>query len=334
MQIATRPGCCRRLFARLMLAFCLALPVAPPAGFAAGGQEGAGGQDPDRSLYWSLSRDGEVAGFLLGTIHSEDPRVLAFSEEFVSQLGSNQVFAMEMVPDLPTLQRLTEYMQYPDGTTLVERIGSERYERVQVALASYSVPADWIAHMKVWAVMMTLSVPPPETGFFMDFSLSLRAAGAGLKVVGLETLDQQLAFLEDMPMEQQVELLDQALDEYDQVGAIHARMVSSYLDNDLQALVGQVDEQLAALEPQARSYFLSQGIEARNRRMLSSMLSYLDGQRVFIAVGALHLPGPAGLLALLRDSGYELTPLPLPFSAAEAGRQAEQDGEQEAADAP
>ena len=30
----------------------------------------------DSAIYWALSRDGEPAGFLLGTIHSEDPRVL------------------------------------------------------------------------------------------------------------------------------------------------------------------------------------------------------------------------------------------------------------------
>jgi len=288
----------------------------------------------DSALYWALSRDGRPAGYLLGTIHSEDPRVLDFSEEFANELKANQVFAMEMVPDLPTLTRLTEYMHYQDGTTLEQRIGPERFAQVRAALADYRVPADWIARMKVWAAMMTLSVPPPRTGLFMDFSLSLRAAGSGLKVVGLETLEQQLSFLEQMPGEQQLALLDQALDEHARVAEVHDQMIKNYLANDLPSLAGQVDDQLAALAPEARQYFMTEGIEARNRRMLATVLPLLRESRVFVAVGALHLPGETGLIALLRGQGFELAPLPLPFSTTQGGGEPKQDGKHETADAP
>jgi len=273
----------------------------------------------DTALFWSISRDGEPAGHLLGTIHSEDPRVLDFSVVFIDKLSSNQVFAMEMVPDLPTLQRLTEFMQYQDGSTLESRVGAERYAKLQSALSQYQVPSDWISRMKVWAAMMTLSVPPPETGFFMDFSLSLRAAGAGLKVVGLETLEQQLSFLEDMPMGQQLELLDLAIAENEKVRDIHQQMVNSYLAGDLQALRAQAEEQLDQIEPDAKQYFMKQGIDLRNRRMLQSLLPQLHSNRVFVAVGALHLPGETGLIQLLRTQGYQLKPLPLPVNDAEPG---------------
>jgi len=273
----------------------------------------------DSALFWSIGKDGEQAGFLLGTIHSEDPRVLDFSVEFIDELGANEIFAMEMVPDLPALQRLTEFMQYQDGTLLESRIGAERFARLKSALSEYQVPAGWIARMKVWAAMMTLSVPPPETGFFMDFSLSLRAAGAGLKVVGLETLEQQLSFLEDMPMEQQLAFLDQALAEHQKVGEIHRQMVDSYLSGDLLALKLQAEEQLEQLKPEERQYFMEQGIDMRNRRMLESLLPHLLTGRVFVAVGALHLPGKNGLIELLRSRGYDLTPLPLPLNGAGQG---------------
>jgi len=273
----------------------------------------------DTAIFWSISSSGKLAGYLLGTIHSEDPRVLDFSEEFSEILSSNRVFAMEMVPDLPTLQKLTGFMQYQDGTTLEGVIGAERYAKLMVALADYRVPADWIARMKVWAAMMSISVPPPQTGLFMDFSLSLRAAGAGLKVIGLETLEQQLAFLENMPLEQQLTLLDQALAEYEKAAELHDQMVDSYLHGDLQALKAQANDQLGELGEEARQYFLYQGVELRNRRMLKTLLPILETDRVFVAVGALHLPGNTGLIQLLRDQGYELQPLPQPFSAEVTG---------------
>lgn len=269
--------------------------------------------EDDTALFWSLSRQGENAGYLLGTIHSEDPRVLDFSEAFLGKLESCSVFAMEMVPDLPTLTRLTNYMQYQDGRTLESEIGPQRFEKVRGTLSTYQVPADWVAKMKVWATVMTLSVPPPETGFFMDFSLSLRAAGAGLKVVGLETLEEQLSFLENMPLEQQLSLLDQALDDYDRVQEVHDEMVRNYLEGDLQALQAAAGEQLGELDQQTRDYFIGQGIDARNHRMIESLLPQLQNARVFVAVGALHLPGRQGLIQLLREAGYELQPQALPF---------------------
>ena len=269
----------------------------------------------DTALFWALKRDGEPAGYLLGTIHSEDPRVLDFSESFIDQLNSNRYFAMEMVPDLPTLARLTDYMHYQDGTRLEEVIGEKRFARLTELLSGYKIPADNIRRMKVWAVMMTLSVPPPRSGFFMDLSLSLRAAGAGLKVVGLETLEEQLSFLENMPLDQQLELLDQALAEFDRVREVHDQMVDVYLEGDVAVLEKLAEEQMSTLAPAARDYFIEQGIDARNERMLETLLPFLGEDQVFVAVGALHLPGEKGLVKLLRKNGYVLEPLPLPFSA-------------------
>jgi len=274
-------------------------------------------QAPDETLFWRISDHGREAGYILGTIHSEDPRVLDFTDTFIRKLKSCQVFAMEMVPDLPTLTRLTEYMQYPDDTTLQKTIGQKRFNKVMQALSVYQVPAEWKAKMKVWAVMMTLSVPPPETGFFMDLSLSLRASGAGLKVIGLETLEQQLSFLEHMPMNYQLKLLDQALADYQSVGEIHARMVDAYLKDDLSVLSRISEQQFSQTDAPIRNYFMTLGITARNRRMVETLVPLLQHSRVFVAVGALHLAGAKGLVALLRAQGYTLTPLPLPFSPAQ-----------------
>lgn len=270
--------------------------------------------DTDQALFWSIHKDGQTVGHLLGTIHSEDPRVLDFSDELLERLKTSQVFAMEMVPDLPTLARLTEYMQLPEGQSLEAVIGTGRFASLTSALSGYDVPSAFINRMKPWAAMMTLSTPPPVTGFYMDLSLSLRASGSGLKVIGLETLEQQLSFLENMPMDMQLSLLDQAIGEFDQVNKAHDQMVDAYLTNNLADLQALSDEQLQEAGQQAKEYFMQTGINDRNRRMIESMLPYMANGSVFVAVGALHLYGEDGLLALLRQRGYELEPLLLPFN--------------------
>ena len=268
----------------------------------------------DRSLFWSIQKDGQAAGYLLGTIHSEDPRVLDFPEDFIARLRANHVYAMELVPDLPTLARLSEYMNYPSGQTLESVIGARRFKSLEAALSTYNVPPEQINRMKPWAAMMTLSTPPPETGFFMDLSLSLRASGSGLKVVGLETLDQQLSFLENMPVPMQLSLLDQAVAAFEQVTEAHDQMVDAYLENDLVKLQMLADQQLQEVGEEASNYFIELGIDARNLRMADTLLPQLEANRVFVAVGALHLPGKKGLLNILRQQGYELSPLNMPFA--------------------
>jgi uncharacterized protein YbaP (TraB family) len=289
--------------------FMLALLLA----FASMAVQAGPDQGADRALFWSIQKNGVQAGYLLGTIHSEDPRVLDFSEVFLHKLNSNSIFDMELVPDLPTLSRLTEYMHYPPGQTLESVIGAERFNALASALSAYRVPAEFISRMKPWAAMMTLSTPPPETGFFMDLSISLRASGSGLKVVGLETLEQQLSFLENMPLSMQLALLDQAIAEFDKVKEAHDQMVDAYLENNLIQLQALADEQLQGVGDEANEYFISAGIHARNLRMAESLLPHLENNRVFVAVGALHLPGEKGLLNILRRQGFELSPLEVPF---------------------
>ena len=268
----------------------------------------------DRALFWAIQRDGKPVGHLLGTIHSEDPRVLDFSQDFLQKLKDNSVFAMELIPDISTLTRLTEYMHYPASQTLESVLGAKRYAALVSALLTYGVSAEFINRMRPWAAMMTLSTPPPETGFFMDLSISLRASGNGLKVVGLETLEQQLSFLQEMPMSMQLELMDQAIAEFDHVQQVHDQMVDTYLENNLVELQTLSDEQLTGVSEEAGAYFMQSGIRGRNLRMAETLWPYLENKQVFIAVGALHLPGHDGLLNILRRRGYDLMPLGTPFS--------------------
>ena len=53
----------------------------------------------------------------------------------------------------------------------------------------------------------------------------------------------------------------------------------------------------------------------RNVRFVKRLQRQLSQGGVFIAVGAGHLPGPQGLVALLREEGYTLTRIVLPGEA-------------------
>ncbi len=63
--------------------------------------------ETDHALFWSIQKNGLPAGYLLGTIHSEDPRVLEFSEDFLDKLRASEVFAHGNGPGYQSLERLS-----------------------------------------------------------------------------------------------------------------------------------------------------------------------------------------------------------------------------------
>ena len=58
-----------------------------------------------------------------------------------------------------------------------------------------------------------------------------------------------------------------------------------------------------------RSHLMKNIIENRTVLMHHRLFSPLRAGRVFVAIGAMHLPGPRGLLAALRADGYQITPV-------------------------
>ena len=111
----------------------------------------------------------------------------------------------------------------------------------------------------------------------------------------------------------QLSLLDQAVADHGRVNEVHEEMVSVYLENDLLGLQTLSDEQLQNVDEEAGEYFLNSGINDRNLHMAESLLPELENSRVFVAVGALHLPGEHGLLNILRRNGFDLDAMDPPF---------------------
>lgn len=271
------------------------------------------------SVFWSVQKDGQVRGYLLGTVHSEDPRVAEPPAAIESALQESEVFAMEIVPGMDSLSRLNQAMYFgPDAGNLEDVIGDELFSQLVEHLENYGLPRDQALSLKPWAAAVMISVPPPDTGLFMDFAYAMRATAKGLEVVSLETVGQQLAFLQGLEPEQELEMLRQAIADYDQMDSIHEQLMQHYLSGDLAALQAFTETQMEGSSAELRDWFQVQGLDHRNRGMLKQMLAHLAPQEsepvvLFTAVGALHLPGEQGLVQLLRDQGFTLTPIPVEF---------------------
>lgn len=257
-------------------------------------------------VFWSV-RDADGANnWLLGTVHSEDPRLLEFPEPLMEALRRADRLALELVPDRAILSQLNQAM-YFDEQRLDELLEPKLYRQVATLMdKAYGLGEPGVRRMRPWAAAMTLSLPPPETGLFMDLALSYRASALDVEVMALETFDEQLAFLAGLSEPEQIGLLRQAVADHGSIGETFESLIEHYLAGDLAALERESRRQMALLDQAIVDHFNRVGIIERNQTMLTRALPYLRQGGTLIAVGALHLPGEQGLLELLRQQGFEV----------------------------
>lgn len=256
-------------------------------------------------VFWSVTDDNGRQNWLLGTMHSEDPRLLEWPEPLVDALGSAERIALELVPDSRMLDRLQQAMV--SKQPLDEVLGNELHGKVVAILTDqYGLTRTAVNRLEPWAVALTLATPPPETGMYMDLMISYRAQGAGLDVVPLETVDEQIDFLAGLPLEDQLSLIRESVNDHAAHEAVFEQLVAAYLEGDLERLDRLAEEQMAGLDGRIVRYFSEQGLAARNRRMLERAEPWLEAGGLIIAVGALHLHGEDGLVELLRERGWRV----------------------------
>lgn len=262
-----------------------------------------------RGVLWEISGAAQGTSHVLGTIHSDDPRVTRIPAEVEQVFNTAQSFTAELDMNMSTMLSAQQSMLFTDGRTLDGVLGQARFRRTVELTAHSGLPEPIIRQMKPWAIAVQLSLPRPQSGLFLDLLLYQQAQGKGLPVHGLETVTEQLSVFDDMPMQKQVIMLDEALDNYKEMPAMIDRLVQLYLQRDLAGLQKYNAQQMQKSDRALADYVENKLLIERNRRMVERMQPRLREGKAFIAVGALHLPGEHGILNLLQEQGYRLKAL-------------------------
>lgn len=258
-------------------------------------------------MLWRVSRGGPAPSYLLGTIHSADPRAVRLKPAVRRALESCERFVMEM--DSAALLALSTGMMMTDGKDLEAVLGRNLYERVVAALSDYGFPEMVVGKMKPWVAMALLSMPKPSVAPVLDMVLYQRARAGGKPTAGLETAQEQLAVFEGLSMADQIALLKMTVDQLPALPGLFDQLIRAYAADDLQRVAELASGYAHQGGTAAVKRFVLRLNDDRNRRMAVRMIPYLQQGNSFIAVGALHLAGPAGLIDLLRARGYDVAPV-------------------------
>ncbi|MFV2059736.1 MAG: TraB/GumN family protein [Gammaproteobacteria bacterium] len=263
----------------------------------------------ENSLLWRIDKAGVDSSYILATMHSEDPRVLTLPDNYNDIFVKAKSFTAEIDLSINNNSALAKIMILPGNKNLKKIIGDELFKKSVIMLKDFGIPENVVIKLKPWAVLMTLSYPKPKTGLFLDKVLFDKAIKLNKKTYGLETAEEQIAIFDKISYLHQTILLRDSMKQYPHFSEQLEHLKKLYLKGDLDGLQRYNEEIMLKGNYRVASKFMVQLIDQRNIKMVNRMQPRLLEGGAFIGVGALHLPGEVGILQLLREQNYQLTPV-------------------------
>jgi hypothetical protein len=316
-----------------------ALAAAPPAAAASATPPACGGRDiaagldltaaraaraddlaDGLGLLWRVERDGVAPSYLFGTIHSTDDGAAAIARRAAAVAAKASIVATELGGPFDAVDRgalaaklLAAAIDRDDDTFEPDLVG-ETAASVEDLVAAHGVPKEMAHHLKLWFLAASVEAPMCEQAREqaalpeVDEIVAEAGAAAKIPVVGLETADEQLAALAAAPPALSAALLKTSARLPQLDDDAYATMVRLYRDGRPAEMIAVVDAlpELTAEERAAERAFDDLLLIGRNETMAERAAPLAAKGGAFIAVGALHLPGKAGLIARFRAMGYRV----------------------------
>jgi uncharacterized protein YbaP (TraB family) len=294
----------------LILAAALALG---PATYAQTALSRATSAPQERSytqgLLWKIEGPLGQPSYVFGTMHVADARVLALPVAVRQSFDRTASFAMEVKFDPANMLQLASRMVMTDGRDLRAVVGPALYQKIAAVAPSIGLPPDVLRLFKPWAIALLLMMPPSSSEDVLDNRLYEMALEQKKGVHELESIDEQVDLFDRMAENEQIAMLSEAVANRERLPAQIESMVNMYLKRDLAALY-RLSEAAAIQDPAMKrlnTALMQRLLDQRNVRMADRADPLLKSGSAFVAVGALHLYGERGVLALLASRGYRVT---------------------------
>lgn len=267
--------------------------------------------EPTPSLFLYEVRGQHGSVHVMGTIHMgfgfEDiltPTARArfraakrvMTEADVAAADPERLIQAALLPPERSLRRILGEARW---LQLVERIGEQIPEplldRLEPWLPSVMLGLDDLEHALA-------DLAPGSREHLMDVELMAEAQKQGKQLTYFETVEEQVAIFDSIPLDEQVRELGRTLETESSAQA--QSLLRAFSAGDEQALARALfDETELASSPG----FYERVLYQRNERWLPVIEKELARGGTFIAVGAGHLLGERGILAALRNRGYAVT---------------------------
>lgn len=257
------------------------------------------------ALFEISASDGEVEGWLFGTIHSLPDGVEWRTERLDAALESADLLVVEVrdLDDAEALRRAFDDRAYAEGLPpIADRVPGELRSALRDLLVEHAVPADTLSRMETWAAALTLAQYAKSGKATNGVDRALLREIPPARVVELEGTGPQLDIFDTLPETEQRDLLASVIADIAVQGDRPAGHAANWYAGEIAHLADPATSAILA-DPELRAALHGD----RNRawaEWLGAMLS--AAPRPFVAVGAAHIAGEDGLAALLAERGYSV----------------------------
>ncbi|MES2620089.1 MAG: TraB/GumN family protein [Bacteroidota bacterium] len=265
------------------------------------------------SLLWKISGNGlKRPSFLYGTMHTKDARVFAFGDSVIPFLNSAKAYAMELDPaetfDMSLLPKLVMGKDYSLKKMIPEReyafLDSVVKDQIGYSVALF----DNVAPVLTMTILEMGSMGLSDSSIagnkeVLDMYFYKQAQKKRKKIIGIETVDEQLNALNTLSYREQADLLVKEIRSFEENKSAGDDMVRFYLEGNLDSLAS------SEIETEMSPKFYKALVTDRNERMASRIADLIKEQPTFIALGALHLPNSTGVIELLKQKGFTVKPV-------------------------
>ncbi len=265
--------------------------------------------DATQSLLWKIAGKGLQPSYLFGTIHAVCPQDFSIPEQVKASLQQTSQLALEIDMDAPNFAaELLQSAMLPPDQSLESFFSAADYQLLAAHFQqSMGIDIQYLNKMKPFMLQSLLFSEltdcPAES---YEQHLVEMAHAQGKEVIGVETVQEQLQAMDHLPSNAQADMLLKTLKDMAEAKADYRKMVQLYLAQDLQGLAKLSEAEMdTATYAQYEQAFLTD----RNKRWVPVIEREAKARSTFFAVGAGHLAGEKGLLHLLRQQGYTVTPL-------------------------
>ncbi|MEN9511576.1 MAG: hypothetical protein RLZZ370_1395 [Bacteroidota bacterium] len=254
-------------------------------------------------LYRISGKDLKQDSYLFGTIHIMPKDNFQVSPQVMDAIKTSSTIAMEidMNISLSDQMELIKLSTLPEGKTLKDFMTDTAYGK----LKSYCMDSVGWNEAKfnrfsiLKPIFFSSLVLQEKMGKQKSFEEEFKKIGKkqGKRLMGLETMKYQMETMDRISIENQVKYLDSlsSMAEFNELFAL-------YQKEDISALHAYISRETASI-PDFNHWFL----DVRNTNWIPVIEKQIAAEPTFIAVGAGHLGGPAGVIELLRNQGYTVS---------------------------
>ena len=261
-----------------------------------------------KSTLWKVQGKSNTV-YLLGSVHLLTKESYPLDEAIYQAFDDSPNLIFEMNLDsgsTPAAQKfILTTAQFKNGQTLKDQLSASAFlladslcKLVGLDIMRFSVFKPWMLSTTIMMAKLHKMGLNPQYG--IDRHLFAKGKQSGKNIIGLETIQEQIGFIDNLPMNTQEKMLSQMAEEFSTVESSIDKIVTAWASGEISILEKMLLESYKQ-EPELHKILLIQ----RNKNWLQKIRPLLSGdQNYMIIVGAGHLVGDQGLIHLLKKANY------------------------------